>query len=261
MSPMFGPSGVSIVVARVDVTDVEAGALTRQTTGAQRVESTLMAQARERVVLVHELRELAGAEELLDRSHDRPDVDQRLRRDRLDVLGGHPLTHDALHAGQSDADLILDQLADRTDATVAEVVDVVDLNRHLERIGAGHLGQRRHMRISIVQPDEVLDDRDDVLGRQRGRTVHRVVGQPQLLVDLVTADTSKVVALLLEEQVLQQRLGGFLGRRLTRAQLAVDLQQRFVRVGRGVLLQRRHHDLGEAETLLDLLGGQTERLE
>ena len=64
----------------------------------------------------------------LMRRHDGADVDQRLRRDRLDVLGGHPLADDALHPGQAGADLVLDQLADRAQAAVAEVVDVVDLD-------------------------------------------------------------------------------------------------------------------------------------
>ena len=51
---------------------------------------------------------------------------RRLRGDRLDVLGGHALAHDPLHAGQADADLVLDQLADRADAAVGEVVLVVE---------------------------------------------------------------------------------------------------------------------------------------
>jgi hypothetical protein len=55
-------------------------------------------QTRERVVLVHELRQLRRAEELLDRRDDGADVDQGLRRDRLDVLRGHALADDALHA-------------------------------------------------------------------------------------------------------------------------------------------------------------------
>ena len=92
-----------------------------------------------------------GAEELLDGGDDRPDVDQGLRRDRLDVLGRHPLADDALHAGQADPDLVLDQLADGAQPTVAEVVDVVDLVAVL----AG------------VQPQEVLDGRDDVVLGQR----------------------------------------------------------------------------------------------
>ena len=85
--------------------------------------------------------------------------------------------------------------------------------------------------------------------------------QPELLVDLVAADPGQVVALLLEEQVLQQGLRGLLGRRLARTQLAVDVQQRLVGADGVVLLQRRHHDLGEAEPLVDLLVGPAQGLE
>jgi hypothetical protein len=112
-------------VRRVDVTDLDAGAVTRQTTGAERGQTTLVRQTRERVVLVHELRQLRRSEELLDRGDDGAHVDQGLRRDRLDVLRRHALADDALHAGQTRAELVLDQLADRADAAVAEVVDVV----------------------------------------------------------------------------------------------------------------------------------------
>ena len=59
------------VVRRVDVADLEAGALTGQTTGAERRQPTLVRQARDRVGLVHELRQLRGAEELLQRRDDR----------------------------------------------------------------------------------------------------------------------------------------------------------------------------------------------
>ena len=41
------------------------------------------------------------------------------------VGDGHALFDDALHAQQADAELVLDQLADRAHAAVAEVVDVV----------------------------------------------------------------------------------------------------------------------------------------
>src|SRR5690606_17124462 len=101
------------VVRGVDVTDLHARAVAGQTTRAEGRQPPLVRQARERVVLVHELRELRGAEELLDRRHDRADVDQGGRRDRLDVLGRHALAHDALHPGQTRADLVLDELANR----------------------------------------------------------------------------------------------------------------------------------------------------
>ena len=83
----------------------------------------------QRVRLVHELRELRRAEELLQRRHDRADVDDRLRRDRVDVLGRHPLADDALHAVEADAERLLDELADRAQAAVAEVLVLVELVR------------------------------------------------------------------------------------------------------------------------------------
>src|SRR5699024_7646795 len=107
------------VVRGVHVTDFHGGTVTRERAGAQWGETALVGQTRELVVLIHELTQLGGAEELLDRSHDGADVDQGLRGDRLDVLSGHALTHDALHAGQTRADLVLDELADGADAAVA----------------------------------------------------------------------------------------------------------------------------------------------
>ena len=121
-----------------------------------------MGQTRQRVDLVHELAQLAGAEELLDGSHDRPDVDQGLRRDGLDVLRRHALLDDALHAGQPDANLVLDQLADRTDATVGEVVLVVEpvtrlAAREVEQVAGGreHLAAAQHRLVRIRCVDEV----------------------------------------------------------------------------------------------------------
>jgi hypothetical protein len=91
-----------------------------------------------------------------------PDVDQRLRRDGLDVLRGHPLADDALHPGQAGADLVLDELADRAQAPVAEVVDVV----HLDPDSTARRRGRRPSSSRRVQRDEEADGRDDVLDRQ-----------------------------------------------------------------------------------------------
>ena len=84
-----------------------------------------MREFRQRVVLVHELRELGRTEEFLDRSDDRTDVDEGLRRDDVDVLDRHALADDALHAREADAELILQQFTDCADAAVAEMVDIV----------------------------------------------------------------------------------------------------------------------------------------
>ena len=100
------------------------------------------------------------------RRHDGPDVDQRLRRDLVDVLSRHALAHDALHAGQTDPELVLDQLAHAADAAVAEVVDVVDLVAVL----------------ALPQLHEVVDGGLDVLGCEGGLLVGQ--RQPSFLLTL-----------------------------------------------------------------------------
>ena len=102
----------------------------------------------ERVRLVHELRELRAAEVLLDDRRDRLRVDQVVRHERVDFLRhAHALLDGALHADETDAVLVLHQLADGADATIAEVVDVVD--------GPA----------AVLQLDEVTDGLQDVLRR------------------------------------------------------------------------------------------------
>ncbi len=182
-----------------------------------------MGEAGQRVDLVHELRELAGAEELLDRSDHRADVDERHRRDRLDVLGGHALADDALHAGEADAHLVLDELADRADAPVGEVVLVVEAVARLVhgeaqqvRAGGQHFGAGEDPLIEIglleLDPEELLAALD--LGAE-------------LAVQLVAADPGQVVATRLEKGVAQVGAGGLDGRGLAGADALVDLQQRF----------------------------------
>jgi len=209
-------------------------------------------QARERVVLVHELRQLRRSEELLERSDHRADVDQGLRRDGLDVLGRHTLTYDALHTRETGAKLVLDQLAHGAHPAVAEVVDVVSLDDGLASRGV-QLG------IAIVQGDDVLDRRDDVVDRQR-LLVEGLIGA-ELLVDLVATDLGRVVALRVEVVVVQQRLRSFTARRFARTQLAIDVEECLVLSGGVVLLQRQADRLVLAELLQDLCFSPTERLQ
>ena len=101
----------------------------------------------ERIRLIHELRELRRTEELLDRRDDRLGVDQVVRHRRVDVLmDRHLLLDRALHADEADAELVLEQLADRADAAVAEVVDVVDAADVL------------------AEAEQVVDDDEEVFG-------------------------------------------------------------------------------------------------
>jgi hypothetical protein len=77
--------------------------------------------------LVHKLRELATAEKLFHRCHHGLSVDQVMRQHCLHVQEIHALFNAALHPHEAQPELVFQQLADRPHATIAQVVDVVDL--------------------------------------------------------------------------------------------------------------------------------------
>src|SRR6476646_8964393 len=80
------------------VAHLDRRTLPRQPACAERRQAPAMGEAGQRVRLVHELRQLRRAEELLHGGHDGPDVDDRLRRDRVDVFRRHPIADNKLHA-------------------------------------------------------------------------------------------------------------------------------------------------------------------
>ena len=218
------------VVRRVHVAHLEPGALARQPAGPEGREAPLVRDLRERVGLVHELRQLRRPEELANRGHDRLRVDQVVRHGgRHFLVDRHLLLDRALHADQPDAELVLEQLADRADAPVAQVVDVV------------------HRRRVPPQLEQELDDLVEVL-RVQDLLVERRV-QPELGVQLEAADPREVVLLRVEEHVLEQRPRAVLGRRVAGPQAAVDLDQRLDVVLDRVLPQRLRHDRADLVAL------------
>ena len=243
------------VVGRVHVADLDRCPLARQAAGAEGAEAAPVREAGERVRLVHELRQLRRAEELLQRRHHRPDVDDRLRRDRVDVLRRHPLADDPLHPVEADPERLLDQLARRPQATVAEVLVLVELGAdrvavQLRGVGGVVLRVLGHAEVRR-QRDQPPHEREDVLGRQHPRVVGHVDAEP--LVQLVAADLRQVVALGIEEQRPQQVACVVERRRLARPLLLEDLDQRLFLARRRVLLERVldvHRAVEEREDLL-----------
>src|SRR5215210_3993467 len=246
------------VVRGVDVAHLEPGPLARQTARSQGRQTALVRDLGQRVRLVHELRELRRAEELLDRRDDRLRVDQVVRHRRVDVLvDGHLLLDRPLHAHQADAELVLQELADRAHAAVAQVVDVV------------------HAAGVLLQAQQVLVHAEEVV-RREGLLIDRHLGV-ELDVELEAADPREVVALGVEEHAVEERAGALQGRGIARAHAAVDLDQRLARVLRRVLGQRvrqrragqlpvREKDLDRGvvaavHPLLDVLGHELVRLE
>ncbi len=194
------------VVRGVHVAHLEAGALARQAARPERREAALMGDFGQRIGLIHELRKLRGAEELAHRRGRRLGVDQVLRHDGVDFDRRHALLDRALHAQQADAILIFHQFADRAHAAVAQMIDVVDFAA------------------PVAQIDQRLDDGENVLLAQDAHGVGGV--EIEAHVHLDAADRGKVVALGVEEQRIEHRLGAVHRRRLAGAHDAIDVEQR-----------------------------------
>ena len=113
------------VVGVMYVTDFITGPFTGQTAGSQCRETAFMRQLCQRIVLIHELGQLAAAKEFLNRRHHRTDIDQRLRSDNIHVLDGHAFFYHTFHTGQADTELVLQKFAYAADTTVAQMVDII----------------------------------------------------------------------------------------------------------------------------------------
>ena len=116
------------VMGGMNVTDLEARTLAVQTAGPEGGEAALVRHLRQRVDLIHELRELRAGEEVADDRGEGLRVDQLLGSDRVDalVVHRHAFPHQALGAAEADAALVGEKFPDGADAAGAEVVDVID---------------------------------------------------------------------------------------------------------------------------------------
>ena len=206
----------------VHVPDLESGPVPGETSGAEGAQTPLVGDFRKGVGLVHELRQLAGAEERVDDRRKGLGVDQVDGVELLAVADVHPLPDGAGHPRETHAELVGKLLSDGPHAAVRQVVDIVD----------GGLG--------VDQLDQVLDDLDDVIVGKHPHVGGR--GKAQLLVQAVAAHVSEVVPLLGEEEFVDDVPCGSLIRRFGIAELLVDVVDSFdLRVGR-ILLESVEYD-------------------
>ena len=250
--PMFGPRRLdrahAPVVGGVDVADLDRGALAGEAAGAQRREPAPVGEPRQRVGLVHELRELRGAEELLQRRDHGPDVDDGLRGDRVGVLGGEALADHALHPVEADPEGLLDQLADGAQPAVAEVLVLVEvIVDRLARVGdrLGGVVLDRVLLVDLLGDPEDLRDRDELLDQGDDVVVGQDPGvevdvQIQACVQLVAPDPGEVIALGVEEELVEQRLaasteGGSPGRCFLNSSISAPSSSRVASVSAAIV--------------------------
>ncbi len=201
----------------MNVADFETGAVAVQTTGPESGETALVGQLGERVDLIHELAQLRTTEEVPHDGGEGLGVDQ-LRGSHpieIDVEQGHALLDEALGAGEPDPALVRQQLTDSPDPATAKVIDVIE-----DPFPATQAEEIGHRDEEVISGDDAL-----VLIHVEGK----------LLVDLVTTDAGKVVLLRIEEEALEKGAGVRHGRRIARAETAVDVLERLFLVLRGVL--------------------------
>ena len=169
-----------------------------------------MRQLRERIDLIHELRQLAATEEVAHHGGQRLRVDQLGRRHGVQLLikQSHALLDQALGTGQADTTLVGQKFAHRTHTAATQVIDIVNRS------------------ITQLETEQVLGRLDQVLLHQRAGTI--VALQAKFLVDLVAPHATQVVALGIEEQTLHERAGVGRGRRIAGAQALVNLLQGFL---------------------------------
>ena len=101
------------VMRRMHVADFKARAVTAQATRPESRQAAFVREFRERIDLIHELRQLAAAKEIADHGGKRLRVDELLRHHLLDALvkQRHAFLDEAFGARQTDAALVGEQFA------------------------------------------------------------------------------------------------------------------------------------------------------
>src|SRR5690554_4135372 len=129
------------------------------------------------------------------------------------------LFNSALDTNETSTELVFCQFTDTTNASVTQVVDVIDLST------------------AVTQFDQHFDRVENILVRQ-GHRVCLTVRMSETAVDLHPSYAGQIVRLLAVKQTLEQRLDCVLCRWLTRTHHAVDcntrrhLIRRFIRTKR-----------------------------
>ena len=154
----------------MNVTNLEAGTFTGKTARPQRGNTTLVRDFRQRIGLIHELRQLARAEKLFNRSRNRLGINEVVRHEVFGFRLAQTLFYGTFHTHQAGTELVLGQFAHATYATIAKVVDIVDLTT------------------AVTQLNQDLDGFKNVFIGERQRAGGLFVAT-QAAVDLHAADT------------------------------------------------------------------------
>ncbi len=189
------------------ITHIKAGPLTAQTARAQSRQGAFVTQLSQRVGLIHELGELAGAKELTQGSHNRADVNEADRRDLILIADGHTLFDHTFHTAHTNAQFVLDQLTHGLDTAVAEMIDIVfvlDL---------------------IINEDHAAHQIDNIPFGHAAVRNGDAVTEVKLLVQFIAANAFQVIVTHIEDLLFEELTGVFQVGRVTGAHAAEEFDQ------------------------------------
>ena len=237
-------------MGRMDIAHFHRRTVTRQAAGAEGGQAALVGHARQRVVLVKELRQLGCPEELFDRCSYRTNIQKGLGGYCLRVLGRHTLAGYTFHTGQARAQLCLDQLAHLADTAVAEIINIICIYSKLDILAVTLPGENI---LPVMQGHEIFHCCKDIFAGKAAVLIISV--KSKLAVDLVPPNAGQIITLVVEIEGLQKITPGFRGSCVPRADTAVKLSQGLVLCDLRLLGQCLHDQRIIFESLGDLTAG------
>ena len=224
------------VMGMVNVSHFHTGTFSGETAGAEGRKTAFVGQFRQGVCLIHELGQLGRTEELFQRRHHGAGVDEDLRGDPFRILNGHSFLDDSFHAGEADAELVLQELADAADAAVAQMVDIVGAAFAVHQFEEAFEGAENIFLGQVL--DIIVADLGDIafvdfIGFGFVVPDQTFFVDPfenavfEFFIEFIAADIAEVIAFGIEEQRVQKVAGGIFRGRFAGTELFIDFDEGF----------------------------------
>src|SRR5690606_22557391 len=176
-----------------------------------------MGDFRQWIGMVEELRQLTRTKERIDHGGSGSGVDQVNWGKYLVIAHVHSVPDSSSHTGKSDSKLAIKLFANRTNPSVAQVIDVIQLS------------------LLVDQADEIFHNLDHIFFRKH-QGMHRNI-QVQLSIDLISTHFSQIVTLIGKEHLFDNTAGGFFIRWIGATQLTINIGHSLHFGAGGVFLQ------------------------
>ena len=182
-----------------------------------------MVELRQRLALIHELRELRRCKEFTHRGSDRAAVDKLHRGDGLEIHDRHAVFHDTLGSHETHAVLVLHEFSDATDTAIAEVIDIIGNS------------------FTVIEANEFAEDFQEIFHLEHSVAFVGLGFHVEPAVHFVTGDVAHVVLLEVKKESIHELLGILGGREISGANLAVDTLIGILESTRRVLAEGREN--------------------